>query len=67
MWRDRLFRIGATGSIVTLVCCVTPVLVWALAAVGLAGAVVSLDLVLLPLLALFLALTAYAVIRRRHG
>ncbi|MDT8342891.1 MAG: mercury resistance system transport protein MerF [Thermohalobaculum sp.] len=66
MWRDRLFRVGAIGSIVTAICCVTPVLVWALAAFGVIGAVVWLDFLLFPMLGLFLAVTIYAAMRRRH-
>lgn len=66
MPRDRLFRIGLIGSAVTAICCFTPVLVWLLAALGLVGTVVWLDYLLFPMLAVFLGITIYAVIRRRR-
>jgi mercuric ion transport protein len=59
-----LLRTGIAGSVVAAICCATPILVIALGAIGLT-ALGWLDFVLLPALAFFLGLTAYALIRRR--
>lgn len=49
----KLLKTGAIGTLVTIICCFTPLLVWVLGAAGLASLVVYLDIVLLPLLAIF--------------
>ena len=67
MTNQSIIRIGAVGSLVTALCCFTPVLVIVLGSLGLAGAVAYLDVVLLPLLALFLAVTVLALIKRRRS
>jgi mercuric ion transport protein len=65
--QDRaLLKLGLTGTIVTAICCFTPTLAWLLALSGLAGWLAWLDYVLLPLFALFLGVTAYAVARARR-
>ena len=56
---------GIVGTLVAAICCFTPVLVVLLAAVGLSAWLDWLDYVLLPALALFLALTVYAVFKQR--
>jgi mercuric ion transport protein len=61
----RLLHIGLVGSVVTAVCCFTPAFVLLLGALGVSAAMVWLDLILLPMLAGFMALTAYALFRRR--
>ncbi len=63
----NLLRTGIVGSAVVALCCVTPVLVIALGVLGLSAAVVWLDLVLFPLLAVFLGLTGYALYRRQRS
>jgi len=50
---NKLLKTGVIGTFVTIVCCFTPLLVWVLGAIGLASLVSYLDLVLLPLLAIF--------------
>jgi mercuric ion transport protein len=65
MKRPSLLRIGIIGTLVTAICCFTPVLVVALGALGLSAWLGWLDVVLFPLLALFVGLTALAVYRRR--
>ncbi len=62
--KDRLLTTGVVGSVVAALCCFTPVLVVALGALGLSAWLGWLDYVLLPALALFLAITALALIRR---
>lgn len=65
--QDRaLLKLGLTGTIVTAICCFTPTLAWLLALSGLAAWLAWTDYVLLPLLGLFLAVTAYAVVRARR-
>lgn len=65
MKNRTLLRIGVIGTIVAAICCVTPVLVILFSAVGLSALIVGLDYVLLPALALFLAVTAYALWKKR--
>ncbi len=62
-----LLRTGIAGSAIVALCCVTPILVVAVSAIGLAAIVGWLDFVLFPLLAFVLGLTAYALIRRRRA
>ncbi len=64
--RDAMLWTGVAGSVLAALCCFTPLLVVALGALGLSAALGWLDIVLLPLLALFLALTGYALWRRRR-
>jgi len=59
----KLLYTGIAGTVITAICCFTPVLVIAFTVLGIAGVVGYLDYVLLPLLALFLGLTAYAAWR----
>lgn len=63
----RLLRIGIGGSVITALCCFTPVLVVLFGALGLSVWVGWLDYVLWPMLAIFLGLTAYAWQRRRRA
>ncbi len=65
--KDRLLQIGVIGSIIAALCCFTPILVVLLGAVGLSALTGYLDLVLLPALALFLALTGYALWKRSRA
>lgn len=61
---SRLLKIGLTGTVITALCCFTPVLVVLLGALGLSAVVGILDFVLLPLLAVFIAVTGYALWKR---
>lgn len=64
---DRsLLGVGIGGTIITALCCFTPLLVLLLGTIGLATLVGWLDVVLLPALVLFLGITAWALVRR-HG
>ena len=60
----KLLRFGLIGTVVAALCCLTPILVVLLGAVGLSALVGWLDYVLLPALAIFIALTGYALWRR---
>ncbi len=61
----KLLGVGLIGALVAALCCFTPVLVVLLTAVGLSAVVGWLDTVLLPALAIFVALVVYALIRQR--
>jgi mercuric ion transport protein len=56
---SRLIRTGVIGSVIAVVCCVTPALVVLLSILGLAAVIGYLDYVLLPVLAVFLGLIGY--------
>ena len=60
----RLLKTGIIGSIILALCCFTPILVVLFGVVGLSAAIGWLDLVLLPALAVFLAITGYALWKR---
>ena len=60
-------RVGVIGTVVVALCCFTPVLVILLGVVGLSALTGYLDVILLPALALFIGLTAYAVWRKRQA
>lgn len=60
MRRKNLLKLGIAGSIVTAICCFTPALVILLGVFGLSAWLGWLDSVLIPLLVVFLAITAFA-------
>ena len=66
MRRAALLKTGIAGAIVSAVCCFTPLLVIVLGAVGLSAALGYLDFVLLPLLALFIGITVYALYKKER-
>jgi mercuric ion transport protein len=63
----KLLGIGLGGSVLAAVCCFTPALVLLLGAIGLSAWLAWLDYVLIPALVLFLAITGYALLRRRRA
>lgn len=65
MRNDRLLKIGITGTAITALCCFTPILVLLFGALGLSALTGVLDYVLLPALALFAAITVYALWKRK--
>lgn len=67
MTNKNLLRTGIIGSVIAAICCFTPALVILFGAIGLSSLVGILDYVLLPSLAIFLALTAYALWKRREA
>jgi len=67
MTNSGLMKFGIVGTVIAALCCFTPVLVILLGAVGLSALTGFLDYVLLPALAIFIALTVYAVWKRQSG
>jgi len=65
--KDTLLRSGITGLVVVALCCFTPVKVVLLGAIGLSAWLGWLNFVLFLALAFFLALTGYALWRRRQA
>ncbi len=63
----KLLGVGLVGAAVAALCCFTPVLVVLLTTVGLSALVGWLDYVLLPALAIFVALAVYGLIRQRRA
>lgn len=63
---DRLLKYGLIGTVVVALCCFTPILVILLGAVGLSALLGWLDIVLLPVLAVFIGITLYALWRRQR-
>lgn len=62
----KLLKVGVVGTVVAALCCFTPVLVVLLGVVGLSALLGWLDFVLLPALALFVGITAYALWRKQR-
>lgn len=62
-----IVKTGIVGSVIAAICCATPVLVIALGAVGLSAWLGWIDYVLLPTLAVFLAMTVYGLWRRQRA
>ena len=61
----KLIGTGVTGALVSLLCCVTPVLVVLLGALGLTAWVAKLDYVLIPVFVGSIGLVIFAVMRKR--
>ena len=66
MNNTKLLNVGIIGTVISALCCFTPILVVTLGAVGLSSIVGWLDYLLLPALAFFVSLSAYALLRRRN-
>ena len=64
---SRLTKFSLVGAVIAALCCFTPLLVWILAAIGLAGLIAYLDLVLLPLLGLFVLLALWGFVQDRKA
>ena len=60
-----LLKTGIAGSVVAALCCATPILVILFGVLGLSAWVGWLDYVLIPALVVFIAITIYALHRRR--
>ena len=66
MTDEKLLKVGIIGAIVAALCCVTPILVILVTTVGLSAIIGWLDYVLFPALAVFIAITVYALWKKRQ-
>ncbi|MGH7039001.1 MAG: mercury resistance system transport protein MerF [Stellaceae bacterium] len=62
--RNRLLATGLIGFAASMLGCLTPALVALFAALGISGSAGWLDYVLMPAMAAFAAITAYAILCR---
>ena len=65
--KPKLFSASITGTAVVAVCCFTPILVVLFGVLGVSAWLAWADMVLLPLLAIFIALTVYAWFAVKRG
>ncbi len=63
----KLLGTGITGTVITAVCCFTPVLVIGLGVAGLSAWLAWLDYVLFPALFMFMGLSLFAFVRLKRG
>jgi mercuric ion transport protein len=63
----KLIGAGAAGAVVSLLCCVTPMLAVLLGALGLTAFVAKLDYALVPVFVASVALVIFALVRRRRS
>jgi mercuric ion transport protein len=63
--KNRLLKVGVIGTVLTALCCFTPILVIIFGALGLAALVGYLDYVLFPLLGVFVLLVIVGWYRRK--
>lgn len=66
MTDDKLLKVGVIGTIGTALCCFTPILVILVTTIGLSAIIGWLDFVLFPALAVFIAITGYAMWKKRQ-
>lgn len=67
MLRDKWFRIGAVSALIGGLCCLTPLAVIALGAVGLAGYAIWIDALAVPLLVVGVGIVVASYIRLRQN
>lgn len=65
MDNQTLLKTGVAGTVVTALCCATPILVILFSVLGLSAWVGWLDYILIPALVVFIVITIYALHRRR--
>lgn len=59
--RVDIKRLGILGTVITALCCFTPILAGLLAITGLSWLIGYLDFILFPVLFIFLGITVYAL------
>lgn len=64
MRKNSALWIGAIGTVIAAVCCFTPVLVMLLGVLGLSALVGYVDLLLLPLLGVFVLILIYGIVQQ---
>ena len=63
----KLIGTGVTGAVLSMLCCLTPVLVLLLGALGLAAFVAKLDYVLIPVFVASIGLVIFGITHRRRA
>jgi len=63
----NLIKTDIAGRIILAICCFTPFLVMLLTAIRLETILIYIDYVLIPTLIFFIALTIYALIKKRKN
>jgi len=66
MNNNKLLTTGLIGTLITALCCFTPILVVLFGLVGLSAFVGYLDYVLMPALVIFIGITIFAVWHRQQ-
>ena len=61
MAHKKFLKIGITGTIISALCCFTPLLVVTFSVLGISSLIGLADYILLPSLAIFAAFTLYAL------
>jgi mercuric ion transport protein len=61
-----MLKTGIAGFVLTALCCLTPVLVWLFAGLGLSALVGGLDYILFPLLGVFAILCVVGLKKQRQ-
>lgn len=61
---NKLLKTGFIGRVITAICCFTPILVWMFTALGITSFLGYLDILLLPLLGLFVAMLVFGLIKK---
>ena len=62
---NALLKLDVAGTVLTALCCFTPLAVWVLGALGLATAIGRIDAITLSALAVFAALTVCELWKRQ--
>jgi mercuric ion transport protein len=65
LMKKSLLKTGVIGSVITALCCFTPILVILFGALGLSALIGYLDYVLFPLLGIFLVLIVVSLVINR--
>ena len=63
----KLIGTGVVGALVSMLCCLTPVLALLLGAIGMTAFVAKLDYVLIPVFVASIGLVIFALVRRRRA
>jgi mercuric ion transport protein len=63
----NLLKIGIIGTVISAVCCFTPLLVVLLGVAGLGALTGYLDYILLPVLSIFVIIMIYALVQKQRS
>ena len=63
--KGQWFKTGLIGTVITALCCFTPLLTVLFSALGIASILVYLDFLLIPLLVIFVIILIYSLTKVR--